>query len=70
MDISCITQWTPALGRILIGFFFLFFGIWNGYHWRPTLDFMRQKGIPVALPFLFLGIAWQTVTGILLTLGL
>ncbi len=60
----------PVLGRVLIGLLFLFFGVWNSCHWRPTLDFMHQKKIPLAMPFLWLGIAWQTIMGLLLILGI
>ncbi|OGT30801.1 MAG: hypothetical protein A3E87_07570 [Gammaproteobacteria bacterium RIFCSPHIGHO2_12_FULL_35_23] len=70
MGINSLSQYAPILGRVLIGFFFFFFGIWNAMHWRPTLEFMYQKKIPIAMPFLFLGIAWQTITGLLLMLGI
>lgn len=70
MDFPSIMSITPVLGRCFIGFFFLFFGVWNAWHWRPTLDFMRQKRILFAKPFLFFGIAWQSVAGLFLMLGL
>lgn len=68
--LNSLFQYTPVAGRVLIGFFFLFFGVWNFMHWRPTLDFMHQRKIPVAKPFMFLGIIWQTLTGLLLILGM
>jgi len=59
----------PTLGRWLIGFFFLFFGIWNTYHWRPTHEFMVQRKIPFSLPFLFFGIAVETICALMLIFG-
>lgn len=60
---------TPAIGRFLVGFFFFLFGFWNGYYWRPTLDFMHQKRIPLAALLLGFGIIFQIVTGFMLMIG-
>ncbi len=70
MDILSISEITPILGRILYGFFFLFFGIWNSCHFSPTLDFMKNRGIPFAKLFLLFGIALQSVAGLCLILGI
>lgn len=57
----------PAeLSHVLIGFYFAFFGIWNIYHWRPILLTMSEKNIPHPWLLLPLGIAWQTITGIMI----
>ncbi len=53
----------PLIARCLIGFYFVFFGIWNIYHYRPIILAMTEKNIPhpwLALP---LGIAWQVILG-------
>jgi hypothetical protein len=36
----------PTIGRVLIGLYFAFFGIWDIYHWRPSIEIMLQKHIP------------------------
>ena len=64
MDVALF--YSPVLGRFLIGFFFVFFGVWNTCHWRPTLDFMLQKKIPFSFACLWFGITLQTVTGLML----
>jgi len=61
---------TYILGRILIGFLFFFFGIWNTLHRKPILEFMQQKKIPLAFPFLILGLAWETLFGFYIIIGL
>jgi putative oxidoreductase len=58
------------LGCILIGFYFAFFGVWNSYHWKPTLAVMMQKKIPYAKFLLGLGILIQTITGLMILLDL
>lgn len=57
------------LAHTLIGFYFVFAGIWNIYHWVPTMEAMIQKNIPHPWLVLSIGIAWQTVAGILIFLG-
>lgn len=58
-----------VLAHVLTGFYFAFYGFWNLYHWRPIMENMIQKNIP--LPFLVLscGIFWQTVAGFLIMFG-
>jgi len=60
----------PVLGRGLVGLYFAFFGLWNIYHWRPTMEIMIQKNIP--LPFLLLsfGIGWQIILGVMIMFGM
>jgi uncharacterized membrane protein YphA (DoxX/SURF4 family) len=50
-----------GLAHFLIGFYFIFFGIWNIYHWTPILQVMIEKNIPHLL--LPLGISWQVILG-------
>jgi uncharacterized membrane protein YphA (DoxX/SURF4 family) len=61
---------TYTLGRILVGFLFFFFGVWNILHRKSILEFMQQKNIPLAFPFLILGLAWQTLFGFYIVIGL
>lgn len=58
------------VGRTLVGVFFAFFGVYNGMNWRGISQFMTSKKIPLATPFLFLGITWQSVGGWMLILNL
>lgn len=58
-----------VLGRVFIGIFFVFFGMWNSYHWRPTLEAMRQKHIPIASVVLWFGIILETLCGLMLIVG-
>ena len=51
------------VGRILVGAFFAFFGVYNGMHWKAIAPALSAKGIPMATPFLFLGIIWQSIGG-------
>ena len=57
------------IGTMLVGFFFLFFGGWNLYHWQPTLTAMLQKKIPFAPLLLSLGILMESLTGLMLMTG-
>ena len=36
MTISSMTLWLLTIGRELIGFFYIFFAVWNITHWKPT----------------------------------
>lgn len=61
-----ILQFLPSAGRILIGLYFAFFGFWNIYHWRPSIEIMLQKRIPHPYFALTIGIAWQTFFGVMI----
>jgi uncharacterized membrane protein YphA (DoxX/SURF4 family) len=54
------------IARLLVGFFFLFFGIWNLLHWKPTLEFMEQKKIPLATFALGFGIALEILCSLMI----
>lgn len=58
-----------TVGRILVGFYFTFFGVWNVCHWVPTLNFMLQKKLPFARFLLGFGIGVQSITGLMLIFG-
>jgi putative oxidoreductase len=60
---------SPLIARVLVGFFFVFFGVWNLRHWQPTLNFMRQKKLPFAAFLLSFGILLQSIAGILIISG-
>ena len=53
----------PLMARSLIGFYFVFFGLWNIYHWTPIIQVMIQKKIPLPLLTLQVGIFCQVVAG-------
>lgn len=61
-----ILLYLPIIGRILVGLYFAFFGIWNIYHWRPSIEIMLQKQIPHPYLILTLGIAWQSILGVMI----
>ena len=56
----------PTIGHILIGLYFTFFGIWNIYHWKPTIDVMLADRIPSPLLLLSIGISWQIILGVMI----
>ncbi|OGT52696.1 MAG: hypothetical protein A3E84_02720 [Gammaproteobacteria bacterium RIFCSPHIGHO2_12_FULL_42_13] len=58
-----------SIAHLLIGCYFVFFGFWNVYHWRPILTVMSQKNIPHPYLILPIGIAWQVVCGSMIALG-
>lgn len=66
MDMMLVSA---ALGRILVGFYFAFFGVWNVCHWTPTLAFMLQKKLPFARVLLGVGILVQSIMGLMLMFG-
>jgi uncharacterized membrane protein YphA (DoxX/SURF4 family) len=55
----------PTLGQGLIGFYFVFFGVWNIYHWRPTIDIMLQDRIPSPIFFMSIGVSCQIILGLM-----
>lgn len=57
------------LAHTLIGFYFVFFGVWNVYHWSTLIDVLLTKKIPHPILILAVGIAWQVTAGILIMLG-
>lgn len=61
-----ILTFLPQLGHILVGLYFAFFGFWNIYHWRPTIEIMLQRNIPHPYLFLTIGIAWQIFFGVMI----
>ena len=69
MDQSITTTCFVIVAQVLLGFFFAFFGVLNFTTWRVIRDYMRSIKIPCATPFLFLGILWQFVLGIMLILN-
>ena len=63
-------SYLPILGRIMVGFYFAFFGFWNIYHWTPLLWIMTKKDIPHPYLFLSFGIMWQIIMGCMIIIGL
>src|SRR3990167_6435729 len=54
----------------LIGFYFVFFGFWNIYHWIPIVDTMAKKDIPLPYLILAIGITWQIIAGCMIIFGI
>jgi len=67
MDMILLTA--PAIGSALIGFYFVFFGIWNACHWQATRDLMQVKKIPFPALSLTIGIILETLAGACLIAG-
>lgn len=59
-----------VFGNVLVGFFFVFFGFFNVYHWKPTLEEMSQRGLPHPYLILAFLIGWETVLGFMIIFGL
>ncbi len=53
----------PQTARILIGFYFTFFGIWNLYHWIPILLVLLRDRVPHPYFLMTLGICVQIIAG-------
>lgn len=60
------STFVPFLGHFLIGFYFVFFGVWNIYHWYTILEVMAKRGIPHPYLFLSIGIVWQFIAGVMI----
>lgn len=65
MDFSLI----DFLGRLLVGAWFLYFGVANVRNWQPLADQLRQKSIPLPTISIWLGIALQVLCALLLIVG-
>lgn len=59
-----------SLGAFLVGFYFVFFGVWNAFHWTAIKNAMSLKKIPLPALVLTLGIIFETTSGSLLMLGI
>jgi putative oxidoreductase len=60
---NAILSSLPVLGHVLIGLYFVFFGIWNIYHWRPTIDVMLEDKIPSPILLMSIGVSCQIILG-------
>ena len=67
--LSVLSQYGLQLAHLLIGFFFIFFGFWNVYHWSPIIKTMAERNIPWPFVVLPLGIACQTIFGFMILLS-
>jgi putative oxidoreductase len=56
----------PAIGQVLIGFYYVFFGFWNIYHWSPMTQVMLQRKLPAPLFLLSLVIGLQIIAGVMI----
>lgn len=69
LSITMLGHILLVLGRILVGFYFLFFFFWNYCHRDAAISAMKASHIPFA-PYVFgFGIALQLITGFLMMLG-
>lgn len=59
----------PFISHTLIGFYFIFFGIWNVYNWRSTMEVILHRHFPHPWLFLSIGIAWQMIAGFMIVLN-
>lgn len=57
------------ISHFLIGFYFIFFGLWNIYHWKPITEVMLQKKLPSPLLLLSIAIGWQMICGGMILFG-
>ena len=57
------------ISHILIGFYFIFFGVWNIYHWQPISEIMIQKKLPAPLFLLSIAIGLQIICGLMIMCG-
>lgn len=57
------------LGRLLLGGAFVFAGLRNIANRATLAGLMSARGVPQARLALYLGIAWQVVSGMLLIVG-
>lgn len=60
----------PFLGRDLIGFYFVYFGVWAIYHWKPYINILVDKKIPHPFMILPVLVGWQIIAGGLIMSGL
>jgi len=67
---ASVFQFLPILARVLIGSYFLFFGLWNIYHWTPVLKVMMEDNIPCPWLALQVGILFQVVAGGMIATGM
>jgi len=58
------------LTHFLIGFYFVFFAVWNIYHWNRIIEVMIKDNLPHPYLLLPIGIGWQSVAGFLIIFGL
>lgn len=61
-----IMPFLPTLGKWLIGCYFIFFGIWNIYHWKPITDVMLEDRIPSPVLLFSIGVSLQTLLGMMI----
>jgi uncharacterized membrane protein YphA (DoxX/SURF4 family) len=54
----------------LIGLYFVFFGVWNIYHWFSILECLSRRDIPHPYLWLSVAIVWEILAGMLIILGI
>ncbi len=54
------------LAHYLIGFYFIFFGFWNIYHWTPITEVMIKRNLPSPFFLLSIAIGIQIIAGFMI----
>ncbi|MDR3492433.1 MAG: DoxX family protein [Gammaproteobacteria bacterium] len=57
------------ISHFLIGFYFIFFAVWNIYHWSRIIEVMLRDGFPHPYLLLPIGIGWQAIAGFMILFG-
>jgi putative oxidoreductase len=58
-------EWN-LLAKMLVGFFFVYFGVSNSLQRKTIIEIMNQKKIPCASWLFYLGVFTQTICGMLI----
>lgn len=61
-----LLAYLPNLARMIVGFYFAFYGFWNIYHWTPIITAMNRDKIPHPYLILPVGILWQFIFGFMI----
>lgn len=54
------------LAHYLIGFYFIFFGFWNIYHWTSITEVMIKRNLPSPFFLLSIAIGLQVIAGFMI----
>lgn len=69
MDMNASLLSLHYLGQFLVGFYFVFFGFWNIYHWASISEVLLKRNIPSPLMILSIAIGLQIVGGVMIIFG-
>ena len=60
-----LMEWN-LIAKILVGFFFFYYGVSNTFQRKTIIEMMLQKKIPFASAVFYLGVITQTICGMLI----